>query len=243
MAEVPPDVLMPNLNVFINEFKHGFQKENRYRVQIYPNPVMVDAMNEEARLRGVPEDTLSAPQTVEWLSKGILAEASRMPDRGFACQPLTMYGLTEHMPYHAEFSDFECTFLMPHVHHAIRDNVVPRFFTLWQNQIQNMSEGPSSGLDFRFPSHYYAVVLVSLLDNKGRRTLTYRFDNAYPFLVHSGNLAWGSDNQFTKLQVSFKFSYWTLLPPEHLNLNETISEVIDDVEDFISNIPVIGQIL
>jgi hypothetical protein len=201
---------MPNLNEFISEFKHGFQKANRFRVQIFVQPTMVLSIIREASVLGLVDAALSVPQTIKWLATGFLADNARLPDRGFSLITNTMYGLTENFPYHAEMTRMECTFMMPHTSNILKDNGVPRFFTFWQNQIQNMSDGAASGLDFRFPSHYYATVLLTLLDPQDNGTITYQFDNAYPSLISSVPIGWDHDG-FIRLPVTFTFSYWKVL--------------------------------
>jgi hypothetical protein len=203
---------MPDLKDFINEFKHGFQQASRYRVQIFPRPQMIANIIREAGLLGIIDATLSVPQAVKWLAQGILAEQARTPTRGFQTTDLTMYGITEHFPMHAETSSFDVAFLMPHTTNILKDNGVPRFFNFWQNQIQNVIDGADSGLDFRFPSNYYSTILLSLLDKSDNATITYQFDNAYPAVVSSANLAWDQENTFTKLPVVFNFSYWKIVP-------------------------------
>jgi hypothetical protein len=147
---------MPNLQDFISEFKHGFQQASRFHVQIFVQPTMILNIIREASLLGVVDATLSVTQAVKWLAFGFLACDARLPDRGFGMTPSNMYGMTEHFPYHTEYSNLECTFLMPHTTNVLQDNGIPRFFNFWQNQIQNMTDGPESGLTSGFRSHYYA---------------------------------------------------------------------------------------
>lgn len=203
---------MPNLGDFLSEFKHGFQNANRFRVQLFVQPAMVLNIIAEASLLGIVDAGLAVPQAIKWLAQGFLGVNARMPDRSFSTTQMTQYGITEFFPYHAEWSALECTFLMPHTTSILRDNGIPRFFNFWQNQIQNISNGPDSGYDFRFPSNYYATAILTLLDRQDNGTISYKFDNVYPSLVHSVNLSWDQDNTFAQLPVQFMFSYFTVMP-------------------------------
>lgn len=202
---------MPNLQDFISEFKHGFQLASRYQVQIFVQPSMVLNIIREAGLLGVIDATLSVPQAVKWLAFGFLASSARLPDRGFGLTSSGMYGITEHFPYHSECSNLECTFLMPHTTNVLQDNGIPRFFNFWQNQIQNATDGPTSGFDFRFPSQYYATLIITLLDKKDNGSISYKFDNVYPSLVGSVPVGWDHSSTFIQLPVTFTFSYWKVL--------------------------------
>lgn len=207
---------MPDLNKFLSEFKHGFQHSNRFVVQIFVQPTMVANIILQQLGSGLGLGTIDAgvavTNVVKWLYTGFLASTARLPSRGFGVIDLAMYGITEHFPYHAEFTTFDCTFMMPHTTNILNDNGVPRWFNYWQNQIQNINDGPNSGLDFSFPSNYYATILLTLLDRKDRGTITYQFDKCYPVTVDSSQLSWEQENQFTQLPVSFQFSTWKQLP-------------------------------
>src|SRR5579872_3247319 len=120
-----------------------------------------------------------------------------------------MYGITENYPVHTVYTDIQCTFLLPLVSN---DNALPRFFNYWMNFIQNQFNGPDSGLNFTFPDDYRGRMLLSTLDKKDHTTATYFFDRLYPKTVESVPLAWEQQNELAKLNVTFTYSYWTLLP-------------------------------
>jgi hypothetical protein len=128
---------------------------------------------------------------------------------------LSMYGITEHFPYHAEFSPLECSFISPlmegHGAHGA-DNPVPRLLSFWQNQIQKMTRGPEDGLDFTFPSNYYATVELTALDTQLRGSTTWRFEKVYPSSVGSVQMSWGQSDAFVTHPVTFTYSYWTMVP-------------------------------
>jgi hypothetical protein len=203
---------MPDLNKFISEFHHGFQHSNRFLVQIFVQPKMIANIIAAGSLLDAVDSTLSVGNVVKWLYTGLLATAARIPDRANLTMNHEMYGLTEKFPTHTAFTKFDVTFMMPHTTNIFNDNGVPRFFNNWQNQIQHLENGVESGLDFRFPEDYYSTILLTLMDSKDRGTITYQFDAAYPFAVDSYPVSWSVDNDYTKLNVQFNFSYWKVLP-------------------------------
>jgi hypothetical protein len=218
---------MNNISDFMGTFRSGFQRSARFVCQVLiPPTLIVNVIKEATRnpaLSGnilgvvrevldIENSVLAVPQVVKWLAQGYLVQDARLPDRGYGMVDLSMYGITEHFPFHTEYSALQCTFMMPYATNISNDNAVPRFFNYWQNVIQHNSRGPESGFDFGFPSDYYSTVLLTLLDRKNRGTITYKFDNAYPKSVDSAQLSWSDDNKFLTLPVNFNFSYWTVLP-------------------------------
>jgi hypothetical protein len=220
---------MPDLHLFMNEFAAGFQQTSRFLVQIFVQPEMITNILADlapvvvvtgATFRTSTDTTSDALTAVNtWLQKGLLATTARLPDRGFATTELMLYGITEHIPYHAETSPLDITFQMPltttgsmfgRQGSGFHNNGVPRFFWQWQNQIQNMLLGPDSGFDFRFPSNYYATMFITLADRQNQETATYQFNKVYPATVASVPLSW-EDSSFAHLPVSFRYSTYQML--------------------------------
>ena len=209
---------MPKLNQFISEFRDGFQQGNRFTVQLFvPDNILnvtnntilqvIDALfpNIGSRL----DPNFSAQRTGSWLARGLVCEATRMPDRSFETSEQTMYGITESYPVHTTYTNLSCTFLMPLVSN---DNAVPRFFNYWFNSIQNGFEGPESGYNFTFPDDYRGQMLLTTYDRKDHATITYQFDRVFPKTVSSVELSWDGTNEVAKMVVEFTYSYWKILP-------------------------------
>jgi hypothetical protein len=102
----------------------------------------------------------------------------------------------------------------------IHDNPVPRLLSYWQNQIQKMTRGPEDGLDFTFPSNYYATVELTALDTHLRGTTTWRFEKVYPSSVASVQMSWGQSDAFVSHPVTFTYSYWTIVPSVLRNMTQ-----------------------
>lgn len=228
---------MHNINDFIGEFSRGFQRNNRYICQIFVRPemlarIVLDAGTTPLNIPGLPslpnfgapDAVLTVPQIVTWLARGFLVQATKLPDRQFTPVDLAMYGFTESFPVHSQTGKLDCNFLVPHTAGIVSDNGVLRFFNYWQNQIQNGLDGPGSGYDFRFPSHYYGSAVITLLDAKNQGTVSYQFDRIYPILVMPVQMSWSSAQEFIQLPVQFEYSYWKILPQAESIAIAAISE-------------------
>jgi hypothetical protein len=211
---------MRYLSRFFNEFQDGFQRVSRYTCHLYlPDTVLSAILNPSLLTRLIDiflpgigsriDENFSMPIVTEWLRNGLLCEATRTPSRVFALAGMSQYGFTEHFPCYTEFPPFDCTFLMPLVRN---DSPVPRFFNYWQNYIQSMQNGPTDGMDFRFPEQYYGTMYLALYDLKNNPTHMYKFDKVYPVKVEQAALSWSGNNEFVKVPVEFQYSYWTMVP-------------------------------
>jgi hypothetical protein len=216
---------MNHISDFMGTFRNGFQRGNRFVCQVLIPPQLVANIIADSvapagggifdvvdKVLALENSVLAVPQVVKWLAQGYLVSDARLPDRGFGMVDLSMYGITEHFPVHAEYSSMDCTFLMPYATNVSNDNAVPRFFNYWQSQIQRNLNGPDSGFDFKFPGDYYGTILLTALDRKNKGTITYKFDRVYPKTVDTVQMSWADTDKFATLPVSFNFSYWTVLP-------------------------------
>lgn len=210
---------MKYLNDFLSEFKGGFQHANRFLCQIYvPQQMLVDISTNSVLMELVDvffpklgrrlDPTFSVPQMQSWLARGITCHTARLPDRDFEEMDLHLYGFTEKIAKGSGHSTFDVTFQCPLV---TGDNALPRFFSYWQHYIQNGTNGPDSGYNFRFPNKYYGTIYLTTLDRKNNPTLTYQLDKVYPKTVSTTELGWETEG-FLKLPVSFNYSTWKILP-------------------------------
>jgi hypothetical protein len=205
---------MNSLNRFLSEFKRGFQQTERFICQVFVKPEMIAniILQNSYTLLDVENVVFAVPQAVKWLAQGFALDAARTPDRAFDTTNTTHYGFEERIPHHTRYSGFEAQFLLPYGMNILsRDNIIPRFFAYWQNQIHNCTQGEQSGFDFTFPDSYYGSIILTLLDRQNRGTLSYKLEGVYPATVNSIQLNW-NQTDFARLPVSFNYSYWRLLP-------------------------------
>ena len=188
---------MKNLNSFINEFKDGFQHNNRFAAKVYPPTTMIGNMTEAERVAW------------NWITRGFVCDTTNLPDRAFAETQITFYGLTEQIPFHSEFTTLDCTFNTP-LHGA--DNPVPRVFHKWQNMIQDMTDGYDSTRDFNFPNNWYGHIEMAVLNRQNIPTLSYLFEKVYPKVIQSTPVTWKEENELTQLAVQFTFASVRVIP-------------------------------
>lgn len=243
---------MNNINRFLAEFKDEFQRSAYFVCQIHLNPLLRQRMLADAANHGpaslAPSSAMfsstnggserNLQETIQLMAEGWLVSDVRLPDRGFGLTDMSMYGITEHFPYHAEFSPLECQFITPLMASGSQpdtttgrlqpgaDNPVPRMFSYWQNQIQKITRGPEDGLDFAFPADYYSRVTLTALDRQLRGTTAWQFEKVFPNAVGTAQLSWAQTDSFTILPVQFTYSYWTMVSlPALENMSQDGSEL------------------
>jgi hypothetical protein len=245
---------MPNLNQFISEFRDGFQQNNRFTAQVFvPSGLLDFARSTEGgsdnsiiqiidllfpNIGRRVDPTFSLNTTGAWLARGLVCDATRLPDKSFETAEQTMYGITENFPVHTTFTDLTCNFLLPLYSN---DNAVPRFFNYWFNFIQNQSRGLESGMNFSFPDDYRGQLLLSTIDRKDHVTSTYYFDRVFPKTLQSVELSWDATNEVAKLPVDFTYSYWTLLPyqpPPIVEINTPLGTIGIGADLNIGGLPI-----
>src|SRR5689334_3204413 len=115
---------MKYLSEFLTEFRDGFQKSARFTCHLYlPTTVLQAVLNPSLITRIIDvvipgigsriDENFAMPSVVNWLSRGLLCEATRTPTRVLQQFNQSMYGITEHFPVHTEYLQQDCTFLMP----------------------------------------------------------------------------------------------------------------------------------
>jgi len=211
---------MRYLSTFLSEFRTGFQKGARFECQLYPNIGFLQALLSGSILETIIDivappigqqinPDFSLPNVVQWLARGLVISDAVLPSRGLETLSHGMYGISEEFPYSSEYTDLPCTFVMPL---NASDCPMPRFFNYWQNYIHKNQNGPSDGLDFRFPEDYYGRMIVSTFDNRTNRSLTYQFEKVYPKTVNSTQVSWSQSHEYLAFTVNFAYSYWKILP-------------------------------
>lgn len=214
---------MNNLQDFLKAFPFDFQRPYKFVCQIYPTQVLAQNISLEDGSNNTG-GIFNTGSILNLLGQGLLIDSAMLPSRSFGVIDLSMYGLTEHFPYHPEYSSLKCNFLLPITESStgatggLSDNPVLRFFNYWHDQIQDNAGGASAGFDWGFPADYYAVIDLTMFDSQNRGTITYEFTNAYPKVVSEVQVSWAETSRFATLPVEFVFSYWTILNSQATSL-------------------------
>lgn len=212
---------MKFLNQFLSEFRQGFQPASRFRAYIFPPGKLItdmltslptitnDILADFANIGEAIETKTSMPVLAQWLARGLLCEATSLPDRGFETFQRSIYGYNEQFPMFTAYTEVSCVFTMPY---AFGDNALPRFMSYWQNYVQDGTDGPESGgMNFRFPNDYYGSMLLATYDRKNQPTIIYKFVNLYPKTTQAVQVAWEQNNTLLKYTVEFAYSSWSIL--------------------------------
>jgi hypothetical protein len=187
----------------------------------------------------------------DMVNRGLLCDSTSLPSRGITTMPQTMYGFAENFPVQSEYIPIQCTFLLPMfgavnpffnslenavVNAVLPDSIqvrignpatnpLPMFFAMWQNVIQDASNGVDSGFNFSFPGDYYTTMQLIMFDKQDNASLIYILDRVYPETVTPPAVSWdGTD--FAKLTVSFRYSTFRLVKPNPSKLSITVDTPI-----------------
>jgi len=208
-----------DIRTFLGAFQNGFQPSNRFVLQIWFSPELVEGIinRPAARVtaRGVPsgplgpEEGLSLTHAIDWLQRGLLCDKTRMPDRSLDVVQMTQYGITEQYPYKTDYTALDSTFLLPL--YPDGSNPVLQVFSAWQNVIQDVAGGMDSTRDLSWPDSYRTDIYLTLFDYKGNPSVAYRFEKAYPKTVESVPVTWGDQSEMSELSVTFAFTSWYIV--------------------------------
>jgi hypothetical protein len=141
-----------------------------------------------------------------------LTEVAEMPGRGFMSAEVRYYGPNQKFPYQSSYEDISMTFL------CRTKSLEREFFDDWQWIIN-----PNNTFDFNYRDEYRSVIDIYQFSDYdktnrdgsapklgGEPTAEYIFtlNDAYPILVSPQPVTW-ADDQFTRLSVTFTYSWWT----------------------------------
>ncbi len=118
---------MPDLNQFINHFRHGFQAENRFLCQIQTQKIYDAVRNQVAAtvrtgifggIESVFASLLGEQNNdigfaADMLARGLLCHSAHLPSRAFQTTSQTMYGFQERFPIATEYTPIGCSFYLP----------------------------------------------------------------------------------------------------------------------------------
>lgn len=173
-----------------------------------------------------PSETKSA--SLEMMT--LRCDSVQLPGMGFATidgPPSLGYGPIEAIPYGAVFDDITCTFLVD----ARGD--IHKFFYNWMNAIVNFnaqgqtklkdSTGPITGMkpyEVNFKDDITTTINIEVYDtgtgvsndpsNKSTRTgqkvMTARAYKAFPKILPSLDLSWGTTDEVVRLSIPFNYT-------------------------------------
>lgn len=112
------------------------------------------------------------------------------------------YGKTYTLPYASNLQEITMTHMVD-----AKSEIIQLFYD-WTNLIVDY------GSNRQFHAYYhdtYAVPMqIVLYDLKGVKRKTYNISQAFPISVDQGQLSWASNDEILKLNVTYKFSEYTV---------------------------------
>jgi hypothetical protein len=131
-------------------------------------------------------------------------------------------GVSEKMPYSANYTDVSLTFLMDrygtqynfwyawfnYVFGIAGQETVSNIFGSYQN-----GAGGDQGRSFyttEYKDNYSATIVVTVYDLEGNPNVQTTLLKAYPISINDTALSWTDDNNLIKLTVNLTFREWAL---------------------------------
>ena len=131
-------------------------------------------------------------------------------------------GVSEKMPYSANYTDISLTFLMD------RSGSAYKFWYAWFNYIfgfngeetnsniygtTNLAASNRSNRSFytaEYKDNYAGTITIKVYDNTGKVSLVTSLLKAYPISVNDVALNWSDNNNLIKLTTTITFREWVL---------------------------------
>jgi hypothetical protein len=129
-------------------------------------------------------------------------------------------GVSEKMPFSANYTDISLTFLMDRYGEAYN------FWYTWFNYIFGINgeednkniygQSTVAGNNVRsfytaeYKDNYSATITINIYDAEGNKNISAQLLKAYPVSVNDVALSWTDNNNLIKLTVSLTFREWTL---------------------------------
>lgn len=194
---------MLKINEFISSInKSGVVKTNRF-VAFFKIPDYLSGREAEY---GINDKLIS-----------LRCEAAQFPGVSLSTidgPPRLGYGAVEAIPYNTAFEDISLTFLVD-AHTRIH-----KLFYDWVNTIVNFqgSRGQkdweavtntntrAAAYEVGYKDKYRTDITIAVYDSDDKKIMTVDAYNAFPKLIPSIDLAWGSNDELMKMTVPFSFT-------------------------------------
>jgi hypothetical protein len=203
-----------NIDTFINDLnKRGTLQTNKYEVKITRPRIFAgsEAIFEQLKYR---------------------AESVRIPGITLESTDSRRYGhdIRQKTPTGASFNDVGITFVEQDM------NRVSKLFYFWMNKIYGIrgrdvnvgvttanapttiaGSRPSTNVDYK--DYYTTRIEIDVYNNSGKLTMAVILEDAFPIAMGDVSLGWSDRNSLYKLNVSFAYSFVTILGDATLGFN------------------------
>ena len=203
-----------NIDTFINNLnKQGTIQTNKYEVKIARPRIFAgnESIFEQLKYR---------------------AESVRVPGITLETTDNRRYGhdIRQKTPTGASFNDVGITFIEQDM------NRISKMFYFWINKIYGIRgrdvgtgvgttnastivAGSIPSTQTEYKDYYVARIQIDVFNNNGKLTMSVILEDAFPIAMGDVSLGWSDRNSLYKLNVSFSYSYITVLGTADLGFN------------------------
>jgi hypothetical protein len=142
----------------------------------------------------------------------VLCEATSLPGMHFDTTPIRPmgYGTTEMRPFDVTTQPISLVFFVDNT------NKVYKFFHKWIGEINNFGIDIRKGsngnklnyYEFAYPKEYEGTVDIYSLSGDGKQINKFTLQQAFPLTIADLGLAWETNNEIAKLQVTMAYNIW-----------------------------------
>lgn len=205
---------MLNISNFMSEIQSaGVLRSNRYIMTFVPPKYLrdakVDVGFDDNTTPDIPLDRIA-----------LRCESVQFPGMSFATvdsTPRFGYGPIEAMPYGVIFDDITASFMVD----ARSD--IHRFFYKWVSTIVNFNAQGQSKLkdatsvvrgmktyEVGYKDDYKTDIVISVYDQNDNKVMTGTAYRAFPKLLPTVDLGWGSNDDYVKLAIPFSYTDFSI---------------------------------
>jgi hypothetical protein len=184
----PPDLKTDRNQYFIDASlsnaismlrRKGISKNNRYIVLVYNTDASLASMN--------------LNKEVAWLESSN-CEAAEFPGVQIATQDVTLYAVTEKMPYQVIYDEVTLTY------RCDEDMREKKYFDAWINRIRNSVNG-----NIEYRSKYVASIDLIQLDMVNKDVYGVKLIDAFPTSISSLPMGFDMNNTYHRIAVTFSY--------------------------------------
>lgn len=207
-----------NPETTINRFRsaiskgEGVARTNRFLVRISTPPgdkirnVLKTTLRENVE---APSQIQGATQALDQYNQeigreiGMMCESITMPGRTFRTEPYRHYGPSYNYPINVEYQPIQATFI------GDKFLRMRQFFEAWQDLIfDNKTNNMNYYDEYTTPMDIFQLGSFDELNDRDSVTYGCRLFDVYPMTIDPITYAYGDENQYVKINVTFSYRYW-----------------------------------
>lgn len=184
---------------FINKFKHGIARQNRFRVEfVLPSGIMANdtvlGVNPTSMVGEITQQHLhlNRDETIN-----IMCHTTQFPARDLALIPAGG-GYPAAVPFGQDYQPVTFAFYTD-PYYSTRE-----YFDIWQNAVFNVKSRT-----INYYNEYTSDIRIHALDREGNTTYSVTLKEAYPNSISASDLSATDTDAVQTVTVSMSYRYWT----------------------------------